>query len=212
MKKIKYILPILIIIIIAATIALVSYNYKNKEDISKLQDLWHLYDSNLSKIESNMSKITKSSGEDGTHWWELKENGITDEEYLSTLNILVGYIRVYYDTLLETNYENSNPLLTYRNKDTITKNEIITLKSDLNQNSSIYQQLKSFDNFEISKDKETAQNFLSAINETVTAIDIKNIDNAPTTYAEILIQKNIEIDSIAKLTDWLKEEVYSYSN
>lgn len=175
---------------------------------------WNIYDFNINNIKNNMEEITVNS--ENFIWWELKNNNISDPIYSSTLNSLVGDIRMCYLEITDDGslYENNHisEILKYRDKDNISNNELKVLSSLMNNNSCL-SRFQKYSTLLLSNDETINQNILekiTKINEFYNISLTKGIEK-DITYDKLLYKKIMETVLLSDLSSWLKVEYYKFS-
>ena len=175
---------------------------------------WNIYDFNINNIKNNMEEITVNS--ENFIWWELKNNNISDPIYSSTLNSLVGDIRMCYLEITDDGslYENNHisEILKYRDKDNISNNELKVLSSLMNNNSCL-SRFQKYSTLLLSNDEAINQNILekiTKINEFYNISLTKGIEK-DITYDKLLYKKIMETVLLSDLSSWLKVEYYKFS-
>lgn len=216
MKK-KFYFIITFCSLLLFTVGIFLYIKLSKEKmitISHTNLWWNIYDFNINNIKNNMEEITVNS--ENFIWWELKNNNISDPIYSSTLNSLVGDIRMCYLEITDDGslYENNhiNEILKYRDKDNISNNELKVLSSLMNNNSCL-SRFQKYSTLLLSNDETINQNILekiTKINEFYNISLTKGIEK-DITYDKLLYKKIMETVLLSDLSSWLKAEYYKFS-
>lgn len=201
-------LGILFLIVILIVILVIKILLKTKIDIEESNNSWESYDLSIENIKSNMDIITEPN--ENFYWWELKDFEIEDKEYEQILNSLVANVRMCYLSFTNDGeiYTNSNPIRKYRNKKSITKEELESL------NTFVYNDSKScLDRFEqynsgvlISNDEYSRNIFLKELNKINTIKSTELFVNKHASYNELLLRKTMEVHMIEDLSEFIKEE------
>lgn len=181
---------------------------KTSYDISNTKDAWKLYDQSLNNIKNNMDSIT--IGNENFYWWELKDFDIEDKEYKQILNNLVADIRMYYLELTDdgTLYTNTNPIRKYRNKNTISKEELEKLVFDMT-NESKTGRLHTFNNYSTLLISSDENNRNDVLDKTSKFNILNNTDfSKNVSYNELLNRKVIEVLLLEDLSEFIESEYY----
>jgi hypothetical protein len=206
MRK-KKILLIFIILLLLIAIGLIVINYNQKLKIDNTKDIWIVYDENIKNIKNNMNEITVPN--ENFYWWELKDFNIQDEHYKQTLNLLVADIRMCYLALTDdgTRYTGSNSIIKYRNKNTITTQELERLRYDMNHKWCL-DYFNRYFNMTLSNDSETETKVFEKVNSIIFLKQSDLFQKQNPTYNELVSRKIIETTILSNLSSWIKSEYY----
>lgn len=178
--------------------------------------LWEIYDINIENVKNNLDPIT-SPNED-FFWWELKNFNIKDIEYKSKLNSLVADVRMCYLELIDdgTLYTDSNPIKKYRDKNSISEEELETLNFityNETYNGGCLNRFNRYLGIVLSNDEENINIFLEKINKVIEIRDSDiyksdSLKNKTLTYNEILYRKILVTSVLEDLSEFIKDEYY----
>ena len=208
-KKVNLITGISTIIVIVLIIVLsFGLTYKNAERVNVSDvKLWLAYENSIESIVYNMESITNS--EDGEYWTSLKDFDIEDDTYEETLNLFVVDIKECYDefTLASDKYKDGNPILKYREMESISIRELEQLREDITK-STCMTRFDKYNDMKISDDKDIKIRFMKRI-EILQEIYINEmlVKNEPS-FDTLLTRKIIEASEIEGASAWLRSEYY----
>lgn len=207
MKK-KIYLIILVLLVLISIILIIVINNKKNINIEKTNELWSIYDSNLENVKNNMDEITIPN--ENFFWWELKDFNINDTEYKKVLNKLVSDIRMCYLRFTDEDeiYTIYNPLVNYRDKTEITKEELAilnTMKPCVTNDRFI-----SYGNLLVSENEEVRNNFLNklSMSEKFYKLDLFRSDEL--TYEQLVYRTILETSYLSTLSEWLRQEYNNF--
>lgn len=183
-------------------------------NIADTQELWLIYDMNLEKIENNYQEISTPNTDIVCN--TINEINIDDEYYVDTLNHLLCFVQSYYYDLIEYDEAYYNYIDEYRNATQISDLDLKDLNFHLMDQKEIYNnRLDRFHNIAISESEEKNKVILNIIDdflgfdEGFYDFGADYYDVEIHTYQELFIHKLVEMEKVANLSQWLKDEYYS---
>lgn len=183
-------------------------------NIADTQELWLIYDMNLEKIENNYQEISTPNTDIVCN--TINEINIDDEYYVDTLNNLLCFVQSYYYDLIEYDEAYYNYIDEYRNATQISDLDLKDLNFHLMDQKEIYNnRLDRFHNIAISESEEKNKVILNIIDdflgfdEGFYDFSADYYDVEIHTYQELFIHKLVEMEKVANLSQWLKDEYYS---
>ena len=143
-----------------------------------------------------------------SHWWELKDFDIDDDDYEQVLNQVVADIRVCYMEFSNEgeNYSKSNQLLNYRDKSKISLDDLDNLRNSIDD-TTCFKRMKDYENLLISEDRIRCEEFLYNL-KFLNLIENNYlfIVDKPT-FEEMVERKYIEVSLVEDLSSWLKQNI-----
>lgn len=209
MRKKDILTPIITLICLVVVVVLAfMMTYKSAERINVSDvKVWLAYDNSIESIVCNIDLITES--EDRVYWAYLKDFDIEDDTYEEVLSLVTDDVRECYMefTLSKEEYANGNPILKYREFDSISKRELEELRKDFKA-STCMDRFDKYNDMEISEDEDTKVRFMKRI-EILQEIYINEmyIKDSPS-FDDLLIRKVLEVSEIEGLSAWLRGEYY----
>jgi len=199
---------VLVLFLLFLILFLIIFFYKinSNENIDSTSKLWISYDLSVSQLKNNLDIVMDYSADDLT-CGNLKGISFKDGSYENALNNLGCYITLYYYNLIEYDENYHNYLIKYKDKQSISKNDFISLKHDLKNDTTFYSYLKNILNFKIDDDK-SAENLNNIVSLFLDKFDVSFYDNCKN-YTELFSLKISELSLVTYMSYWLKNEYFN---
>lgn len=194
------------VIVLLLVLCFINFKHNKYENIDGTSKLWDIYDLNLTQMKYNLDIIMDKSKENVT-CGNLKGVTLKKDSYETLLNSLGCYITLYYYGLIEYNETYHNPIVHYRNKHEVTKEDVSNLKHNLKNDASFYSNLKGMLTLKIDKGG-SEKDLYNVVSEFTDKFDGSFYDNSQS-YQEFFSYKLAEISYVTYLSDWLKNEYYN---
>lgn len=197
---------IVLLVIVIVLCFTVTYEEAERYTVKDTK-VWLAYENSIESIVYNMDLITDS--DDSTYWAYLKDFDIEDDTYEETLQLFSDDIRECYKefTLSAEEYVNGNPILKYRDVDTISNSDLKKLRDEFT-NSTCLSRFDKYNKMEISEDEDVKVRFMKRI-EILQELYINEmfVKNNPS-FDELLGRKCLEASYIEGASAWLRSEYY----